>query len=100
MIVGYLIDSIMSTDVNVVSALASIRMDDIGRSEDFEEASIFLDQIFPIATKKGGGKPPENIGAAGTKLNSGVGSTGVEIRFYNSADFMELTPKQRAEFSE
>ena len=44
MIVGYLIDIIMSTDVNVVAALASIRMDGIGRSEDFEEASIFLDR--------------------------------------------------------
>ena len=41
--VGYLIDSITSTDVNVVAALASIRMDDTGRREDFEEASIFLD---------------------------------------------------------
>ena len=43
--VGYLIDSTTSTDVNVVAALASIRMDDTGRREDFEEASIFLTHI-------------------------------------------------------
>ena len=92
MIVGYLIDSIMSTYVNVVAALASICMDDIGRSEDFEEASIFLAQICPITTKKGGGNPPAKIGSAGAKLNSGVDSTGVELRFYKSADLMALTP--------
>ena len=40
--VGYLIDSITSTNVDVVAALASIRMDDTGRREYFEEASIFL----------------------------------------------------------
>ena len=40
--VGYLIDSITSTNVNVVAALASICMDDTGRREYFEEASIFL----------------------------------------------------------
>ena len=86
--------------MNVVAALASIRMDDTGRREYFQEASIFLAQICPIITKKGGGKPTTKIGAAGAKLNNGVGSTGVELRYYKSADFMELTPKQRAEFSE
>ena len=35
---GYLIDSITSTDVNIVDALAYIRMDDTGRREDFVEA--------------------------------------------------------------
>ena len=89
---SYLIDSITSTDVNVVAELASIHIYDTGQREDFEEASIFLAHIFPITTKKGGGKPTANIGAAGVKLNSGVGSTGVELRFYKSADFMALTP--------
>ena len=63
--VGYLIDSITTTDVNVLAALASIHMDDTGRREDFEEASILLAQICKITTKKGGGKPTANIGAAG-----------------------------------
>ena len=78
--------------MNVVAALASICMDDIGRREDFEEASIFPAQICPITTKKGGGKPTAKIGAAGVKLSSGVGSTGVEPRYYKSAKFMALTP--------
>ena len=69
---GYLIDSITSTDVNVVAALASIHMDDTGRREDFEEASIFLAQICPITTKKGGDKLTTKIGAAKAKLSSGV----------------------------
>ena len=98
--VGYLIDSITTTDVNVVAALASICMDDIGRREDFEKALIFLAQICPITTKKGGGKPTAKIGAVGAKLNSGFGSTGVELRYYKNAEFMALTPEQRAEVSE
>ena len=86
--------------MNVVAALASIHMYDIGLREDFEEASIFLAQICPITTKKGGGKPPAKIGAAGAKLNSGVGSTGVELHYYKSDEFMALPPEQRAEFLE
>ena len=86
--------------MNVVAALASIRMDDTRRREDFEEASIFLSQICPITTKKGDGKPTTKIGAAGAKLSSGVGSTEVELRHYKSAKFMALTPEQRAEGSE
>ena len=65
--------------MNVVVALASIRMDDTGQHEYSEEASIFLTQICPITTKKGGGKPTAKFGAAGAKLSSGVGSTRVEI---------------------
>ena len=98
--VRYLIDSITSTDVNVVAALASIRMYDTGRREYFEKVSIFLAQIFPITIKKGGGKPTEKVGAAGAKLSSGVGSTGVELHYYKNAEFMALTPEQRAEVSE
>ena len=86
--------------MNVVAALASIRMYDTGRREDFEEASIFLAQICPITTKKGGGKPTAKIGSAGAKLNSGVSSTEVELRYYKSVEFMALTPEQRTEVSE
>ena len=85
--------------MNVVAALASIHMDDTGRREDFEEASIFLAKICPITTKKGGGNPPAKIGSAGAKLNSGVGSTGVELCYYKSAEFMALAPELRAEVS-
>ena len=89
--VVYLIDSITTTDVNVVAALASIRMDDTGRSEYFEEASIFLAKICPFTTKKVGGNPTAKIGAAGAKLNSGVGSIVIELRYYKSSEFMAQT---------
>ena len=95
--VGYLIEIITSIDVNVVAALEFILMDDTGRREDFEEASIFLAQICPITTNKGGSKPTAKIGAAGAKLNSGIGSTGVELLYYKSAEFIALTPEQREE---
>ena len=71
-------------------------MDDTGLREDFEEASIFLAQICPITTKKGGGKPTTNIGAAGAKLIRGVGYTVFGLRYYKIAEFMALTPEQRA----
>ena len=55
--VGYLIASIESADANVVAALSSIRMDDTGRCENFETASVFLappflDTIGKICAKK------------------------------------------------
>ena len=63
------------------------------------DASIFLAQICPITKKKGGGKPTAKIGAAGAKLNSGVGSTGVELCYYKISEFMALTPEKIAEVS-
>ena len=98
--VGYLIDSMTSSEVNGVAALVSICMDDTGQREYFEEASIFLSQICPITTKKGVGKPTAKIGAAGAKLSSGVGSTGVKLSYYKVAEFMALSPEQMAEVSE
>ena len=98
--VGYLIDSIKITDVNVVAAQESIRTDDTGRREDYEEQLIFLAQICPITKKKGGGKPTAKIGAAVSKLNSGIVSTEVELSYYKSAEFMALTPEQMSEVSE
>ena len=86
--------------MNVVVALASIRMDDTRRREDSEEASIFLAQICPITTKKGGRNPNAKIGAAGAKLSRGVSYTGVEIRYYKRAEFMVLKPEQKSEVFE
>ena len=60
--VGYLIASIESADTNVVAALSSIRMDDTGRRENFETASVFLAQICSMVSKKGGAKPATKIG--------------------------------------
>ena len=60
----------------------------------------FFAQICPITTKKGGDKPPVKIGAARAKLNSGVGYTGVELRYYKSAEFMVLMLEQWLEVSE
>ena len=80
--VGYPIASIESADANVVAALSSIRIDDMGRRENFETASVFLAQIFPMVSKKGGDKPTAKIGAAVDQPNSGVGTTGVELRYH------------------
>ena len=70
--VGYLIASIESADANVVAAISCIHMDDTGHREKSETASVFLAQICPMVSKKGGAKPAAKIGAAVDQPNSGV----------------------------
>ena len=98
--VGYLIASIESADTNVVAALSSIRMDDTGRRENFETALVFLAQICPMVSNKGAAKPAAKIGAAVAQPNSGVGTTGVELRYHTPAEYKLLTQVQRDEVSE
>ena len=75
-------------------------MDDTGRRENFETASVFLAQIFPKVSKKGGAKPAAKIGAAVAQRNSGVGTTGVEIRYHTPTEYKLLTQVQSDEVSE
>ena len=98
--VGYLISSIESADANVMAALSSIRMDDTGCRENFETASVFLAQICPMISTKGGSKPAVKIGEALAQQNSGVGTTGVELRYHTPVEYKLLTQAQRGEVSE
>ena len=66
-------------------------MDNTGRHENFETASVFLEQICPMVFKKGGAKPAENIGESVAQPNSGVGTTGVELRYHTPVEYKLLT---------
>ena len=55
---------------------------------------------MPNHNKEGRQQADHNDWSSRAKLNSGVSSTGIELRYYMSAEFTELTSKQRAEVSE
>ena len=93
--VGYLIASITSAETNVVSAPSSICMDDMGRRENFETASVFLAKICLMVSTKGGAKPAAKIGAALAQQNSVVGTTGVELRYHTQAQRGEVSEYKR-----
>lgn len=114
--VGYLLDNIDCPDRDVVTALSHIRMDDgaAGMRSDFERAVAFLLPTDPVKKKRGGNK--RNAGhisattAAGggggkkegqktkkTRFKSTFGTTGVEFRFYKTAEFNKLTNEQKDE---
>ena len=53
-----------------------------------------------MVSKKGGAKPAAKIGAKVAQPNSGVGTTGVELRYHTTAEYKLLTQAQRDEVSE
>jgi hypothetical protein len=94
------------TDPDVKAAVAAIRQDNGGMREDFERAVTFLLPCDPVARKRHKEKRPfANIsstdaaatvsGASG--LKSGIGKTGVELRYHNSTEFKALEDAQRKE---
>ena len=114
--VGYLLDNIDCSDRDVVTALSHIRMDDgaAGMRSDFERAVAFLLPTDPVKKKRGGSK--RNAGhissttAAGggggknegtktkkTRFKPTFGATGVEFRYYKTAEFNKLTNEQKEE---
>eukprot|EP00970_Alexandrium_tamarense_P005427 scaffold892_cov144-Alexandrium_tamarense.AAC.8 len=94
------------TDPDVKAAVAAIRQDNGGMREDFERAVTFLLPCDPVARKRHKEKRLfANIsstdaaatvsGASG--LKSGIGKTGVELRYHNSTEFKALEDAQRKE---
>ena len=81
--VTYVMDSIESKDPNVLAALASIRQDNPGMRDNFEQAAAFLLPACPIA-KKGASRKgiSAQVAAVNPQLNTGKGKTGVELCWY------------------
>ena len=114
--VGYLLDNIDCSDRDVVTALSHIRMDDgaAGMRSDFERAVAFLLPTDPVKKKRGGTKRNAGHISAATAAGGGgvkneeqktkklrfkstFGTTGVEFRFYKTAEFNKLTNEQKDE---
>ena len=85
----------------MLAGLAAIRQDDAGMRGDFESAKIFLSPTCPVA-KKG---PERNVGFdAATILaadaKTGIGKTGVELRYHTEKEFWALPEEQRREVAD
>ena len=94
-------NSINSKDAEVLAGLAAIRQDDAGMRDDFESAAIFLSPTCPVA-KKG---PERKVGFdAATILaadaKTGIGKTGVELRYHTKKEFWALPEEHRREVAD
>jgi hypothetical protein len=114
--VRYLLDGIETSDARLQASMASVRNDQApdGPQFDFEQAVSIIVPSDPVARKlqTSGNKRPnaqvssaegEGGGDGGTaqvssvNIKSGKGKTGVEFRFYTTAEYKKLTKEQRME---
>ena len=109
--VTYLLDSIITTDPNVLAATAAVRQDEVDKRVNFESSFTFLAPTCPVtakAAKKGrvsfdanvsgtNGKPQGGLG--GDREKPGKGATGVALRYHKYAEFKTLPKDQQDELS-
>ena len=86
------------------SAIEDTEDDNTGPLYNFERAvARLIAPACPVA-KRRNKRPAAHISSSDTvpqpSLKSGIGSTGVQLRWYNKADHAKLTPKQKKELSE
>ena len=107
--VGYLLDNIEVGDADVKAALAAIRGDDTptGKRNNFEEAVAYLIPTDPVKKKGRKGKrgaaeisSTQARGTSKTPLKSGVGTTGVALRYHSPKEYAKLSEDQRDELRE
>lgn len=102
--VGYLLQNIQSNDAELLTMLAQVRHDDgpDGRRSDFEKAAAALIPACPVARRRksmNDKRPYGDIGSVtfAEGIKDGIGSTGVELRYYSEAEYSKLTPEQKKE---
>lgn len=107
--VTYLLDAIDCSDAPLQAAMALVRNDTgpTGKMNDFEATASFILPHDPVAkkrneaTKRGG--TTANISdttADDPETRSGIGKTGVELRFYEPAAYKLLPQDQKDELRE
>ena len=99
--VRYLMNSINIKDAEVLAGLAAIRKDDAGMRGDFESAAIFLSPTCHVA-KKG---PQHKVGFDAATISeadakTGIGKTGVELRYHTKKEFWEPPEDQHREVAD
>ena len=112
--VGYLLDSIETTDAELNAAMAQVRTtkDDVaqtGLRYDFELAVTTLTPSDPVARRRTGAKVSDGhtvadvdaslspAEAAEGKLRSGIGKSGVALRWHKTPEYRQLSKEQRDE---
>ena len=116
--VGYLLDSIQNNDPGLQAALANVRSDRAGMRGDFESTVAHIIPYCPVAkkrtmqTKRGTSEissvsfdetdeilgETADISSFGSK--SGVGKSGVHLRFHKHKEYQTLNPEQKSELKE
>jgi hypothetical protein len=109
--VTYLLDAIECNDAPLQAAMALVRNDTgaAGKMNDFEATASFILPHCPIAKKRStSNKQPDvaNVSDA-TGLEDeeddekvGIGSSGVELRYYDLASYKDLSTEQKDELRE
>jgi len=110
--VTYLLDSITTTDPNVLAALAAVCQDEVNKRVNFENSFTFLAPTCPVTAKvakKGRVSFDANIsgtngkthgGLGGDREKPGKGASGVALRYHKFAEFKNLPKDQQDELVE
>ena len=107
--VGYLLDAIETSDAALQAAMALVRNDTnptTGKRSDFEATATCLLPHDPVAKKRntrGGGERQRGADISSivtSTIKSGVGSTGVDLRYHKMSEYKKLTPEQKSELHE
>ena len=96
-----LLNSIVSTDIKVVSAVTTI-LADTAKRDDFESAADFLLLAAPVQVQEL--NPNHTVSGVNEEEGSGfeigdIGKTGVELRYYKRDAFKALSQEQRNELA-
>ena len=96
-----LLNSIVSTDIKVVSAVTTI-LADTAKRDDFESAADFLLLAAPVQVQEL--NPNHTVSGVNEEEGSGfeigdIGKTGVELRYYKRDAFKALSQEQRDELA-
>jgi hypothetical protein len=108
--VTYLLDGIQCNDAPLQAAMALVRndTDPTGKMNDFEATASYLLPHDPVSKKRTAGakrgvaeiSDTSGIEASSTAGKLAHGQTGVEFRFYERAEYSQLSDDQKAELRE
>ena len=109
--VGYLLEAIQCPDPGLQAAIAQIKTDDSanGKRNSFEATAAYLLPYDPVAKKRAQGtkRGQADISAVDTAEvsglgtpRSGLGKTGVHLRYHTKSEYTKLTSAQKTELRE
>lgn len=110
--ITYLFKSIENSDPELRAAIAAVNMDEDpdGIRYDFERCVRKITPADPVAMKRAGGKRGSaEISSAvsfsegtkeGSSMKSGIGTTGVHLRYHVREDYLKLSTDQQDELRE
>ena len=101
---GYLLDTIETTDALLQAAMDLVRNNDDpmnGKRSNFEAKATCLIPHDPVVKKRQNNPARRNNAESSaidsTKLKSGVGATGVNLRYHKRYEYLKLAAEQKKE---